>query len=262
MAPICEGSDQQWRAQIAAKGTYTEPEAAVPSAIRKHMRLKFDELQPQLQNFCTGVGSLPTKRILKGKLEESFNENRDGWLDELDEVIKDLRLFSRSDFARESNLDLCRHLDSADLKQLSEWALGFDFPNGKEHQISVEPTDFRIYWEVSPVIRAEYRITATNPQERQCSKDTEPNGPIKVAWRCTYTCQWPLSIEGPRCSVSDRGGHKGKDSTYDQVRSELTQAEQSENSLKSLDSDLNSSPSTVPSQGNTASNISGEGSHQ
>lgn len=226
------------------------------------MRLKSDELLPQLRDFCTSVGSFPTKRILKGKFEESFNENRDGWLDELNEVIKDLKLYSSSDFDCESSHQLCGHLNDADLKQLSEWALGFDFPNGKEHQISVEPTNFRIYWEVSPVIRAEYCITATNPKERRSSEDAEPDGPIEVAWRSTYTCQWPLNILGPDYSVSDLSEHKGKGSTHDRFGSDLTKSDQSGHSLPPCVSDLNTSPPTFASRGNTASQNSGEGSHQ
>ena len=108
------------------------------------------------------------------------------------------------------------------------------------------------------MIRAEYRITATNPKQRQSSKDTEPHGPIKVAWRCTYTGQWPLSIEGPRCSVSDRGRYKGKESTYDPVSSESTKPDQSGKTLPPSVSDLNTLPPTDASQGYTASQISGD----
>jgi hypothetical protein len=223
------------------------------------MRLKFDELLPQLQDFCTSTGFAPTLRALKGKLEEGFNERREDWLSELDRVLPDLRQLRSG-----PNSDTETLLSIEDRDELSEWALGFepsknnDPPEDKDHHISVEPNVLRIHWGQSPMIKAEYGITAILPKQRRSKKESKSHidGPIKVDWRSRYTCQWPLNILGPGHSVSDLGGYKGKESTHDQVSSQSTEPDQSGKTLPPSVSDLDTLSPT--SRGDTASQISGD----
>lgn len=225
------------------------------------MRLKFDELLTQLQDFCASTGFAPTLRALKGKLEEGFNERREDWLSELDRVLPDLR-----QLASGPNSDTETLLSIEDRDELSEWALGFepsrhnDPPEDKEHHISVEPDVLRIYWGQCPMIKAEYCITATLPKQRRFKKESKSHidGPIKVDWRSRYTCQWPLNIQDPGHFVPDLGGYKGKESTDDQGSFEATKFDQSGKTLPPSVSDFNTLSPTFASRGNTASRISGD----